>query len=404
MNNTLIIFFFLLLSICNPNRVLAQLRNNTCVSHTEMKQIFARIKARERDAERQKQLAILRQQNPEALTGHAFIFPVVTAPNYYQPASHYIGNYVDLNPVSNENASSLQDYNCGTRTYDDIESDYDHTGIDIDIGPFSWKMMDDNNVWVRAVEAGVIVEKTTGQWSRVCTGAITNQSGNYIALQHADNSITYYAHMKDGSLTSKDVNDIVNTGEYLGIVGSSGNSSGPHLHFEVRDENGNIIDPFQNGACAIPTGTGSLWANEEPYYNKKILSVFSLSQHWTNATCDMSGASNGISEIVNYKNHFLPGDQIFVYAAVRDATPSSTVLIKVLNPIGVQIYQKINTSPSSYSSLFITQPDFINAPVATGTYQILCTYSPTKWQPRFLQRCYKRWKYFVNRNHTFQRF
>ena len=59
---------------------------------------------------------------------------------------------------------------------------------------------------------------------------------------HADGSVAWYGHMKAGSLTNKAVGQTVSSGEYLGIVGSSGNSTGPHLHFGIR-VNGKAVCP-----------------------------------------------------------------------------------------------------------------------------------------------------------------
>ena len=44
------------------------------------------------------------------------------------------------------------------------------------------------------------------------------------------------------------VGDTVKEGEPIGMIGSSGNSTDPHLHLEVYDINSNIVDPFA-GAC-----------------------------------------------------------------------------------------------------------------------------------------------------------
>ena len=48
----------------------------------------------------------------------------------------------------------------------------------------------------------------------------------------------------------------MSAGDVLGVAGSSGCSTAPHLHFELRDAANNVVDPFRNG----------LWA-EPPAYN-----------------------------------------------------------------------------------------------------------------------------------------
>lgn len=55
--------------------------------------------------------------------------------------------------------------------------------------------------------------------------------GNAVAINHGDNIYTTYGHMSRVTTTA---GDEVQQGEQLGICGSTGNSTGPHLHFEVN--------------------------------------------------------------------------------------------------------------------------------------------------------------------------
>ena len=57
--------------------------------------------------------------------------------------------------------------------------------------------------------------------------------GNYVVIQHSDGNYTLYAHMHEGTITVK-AGDKVQQGQVIGKMGSSGNSTGMHLHFEVR--------------------------------------------------------------------------------------------------------------------------------------------------------------------------
>ena len=81
--------------------------------------------------------------------------------------------------------------------------------------------------------------------------------GNYVKLQHADGKYTYYGHMKTWSVLVA-VGDTVACGQKLGEMGSSGHSTGPHVHFEVRDSAGSSGDPFY-GACS---GAPSWWVDQ----------------------------------------------------------------------------------------------------------------------------------------------
>jgi LysM repeat protein len=67
-----------------------------------------------------------------------------------------------------------------------------------------------------------------------------NGYGYHIVIDHGIDYITLYAHLREYFVKS---GDIVNKGDIIGLVGSTGNSTGPHLHFEVRDY-GYLIDPL----------------------------------------------------------------------------------------------------------------------------------------------------------------
>jgi murein DD-endopeptidase MepM/ murein hydrolase activator NlpD len=71
--------------------------------------------------------------------------------------------------------------------------------------------------------------------------------GNYVILQHSDNWTSLYGHL---SKTEIALRQEVRSGSLIGRVGSTGQSTGPHLHFELR-RNGRAQDPgkylFQQG-------------------------------------------------------------------------------------------------------------------------------------------------------------
>ncbi len=74
----------------------------------------------------------------------------------------------------------------------------------------------------------------------VVTSTYIGSYGNYVMIDHGGNVYTLYAHMSQ-RLVSK--GDKVTRGQVIGKVGSTGYSSGPHLHFEIR-ENGTYVDPL----------------------------------------------------------------------------------------------------------------------------------------------------------------
>ncbi len=85
---------------------------------------------------------------------------------------------------------------------------------------------------VRAVAAGTVEGSTAGA-----------AYGNHVLINHGDGTWTLYAHLNG---TDVFPGATVSAGQVIGSVGSTGNSSGPHLHFEVRtngDQFNGFLDP-----------------------------------------------------------------------------------------------------------------------------------------------------------------
>lgn len=80
----------------------------------------------------------------------------------------------------------------------------------------------------------------------VLTQALTTSYGNYIIINHHDGTYTLYAHGQAGSICVSQGQE-VKQGQQIMRVGSTGNSTGPHLHFEVRVSPGgygNRVNPL----------------------------------------------------------------------------------------------------------------------------------------------------------------
>ncbi len=156
-----------------------------------------------------------------------------------------IVNYVDWKD------QGIQDANCGTKTYDG------HQGTDFSLSSF--KEMDEG-VDVMAADSGTVIAIHDGEFDRNTAWNVPLGLGNYVAIEHNGKINTYYGHLKKNSL-QVDVGDKVVAGQKLGEVGSSGNSTGPHLHFEMWYDSTQVIDPF-SGPCG---NTDTYWENELPY-------------------------------------------------------------------------------------------------------------------------------------------
>lgn len=89
-----------------------------------------------------------------------------------------------------------------------------HTGLD---------MAADYGQSIYAAADGVVVDSA---WD--------NSYGNYIKIQHKNNTVTIYAHC---SYLCVDEGEKIKKGEKIAEVGSTGASTGNHLHFEIRKDN-----------------------------------------------------------------------------------------------------------------------------------------------------------------------
>lgn len=83
-----------------------------------------------------------------------------------------------------------------------------------------------------------IMAAQTGTVILVKSGGYNGGYGSYVVIEHSDGVQTLYAHM---SKTIAKVGDVVTQGETIGLVGSTGRSTGPHVHYEVRGATNNCF-------------------------------------------------------------------------------------------------------------------------------------------------------------------
>ena len=84
---------------------------------------------------------------------------------------------------------------------------------------------------IYAAADGVVIIARSGGWN--------GGYGNYVVITHGNGTQTLYAHMRSQVVS---YGQTVSQGQLIGYVGSSGLSTGPHLHFEVRGAK----NPFAN--------------------------------------------------------------------------------------------------------------------------------------------------------------
>jgi murein DD-endopeptidase MepM/ murein hydrolase activator NlpD len=127
-------------------------------------------------------------------------------------SQHFNGNF--LRPVGGRITSGF-----GYRVHPILKVRKFHTGVDIGAA---------SGTPIKAAADGIIIH--AARWGGY---------GNCIIIDHGQGTATLYAHC---SRLAASRGQAVNQGQVIGYVGSTGLSTGPHLHFEVR-RNGTPVNP-----------------------------------------------------------------------------------------------------------------------------------------------------------------
>lgn len=214
-------------------------------------------------------------------------------------------NYVDQDPSS----PGYADYRGGTYTYDG------HTGIDMTFPTFASM---DAGVPIVAAAAGTVIDVEDGNFDRNTVGS---PDANYVVVDQGNGFNDVYYHLRNGSV-GVSVGQQVVAGQVIGLVGSSGNSTGTHLHFEV--DNGDPVETYENptefwenplpyqGDVDEVTASGVTSYNPSTYLNAEELppnSTFSLQQSGQNAYAWFTGFI-GSSEPANF-TYYEPDGSVF---------------------------------------------------------------------------------------------
>ena len=332
--------------------------NNPCISLKQYKMIQKKC------SENIKLLGLTNVDQKSPLVT-AFNWPLRMA-NGLNDCSYYsIYNYVDQ-----DNTTGLLDYNCGAVTYDG------HQGTDICTLPYEFYKMDHNQVEVIAAAPGTIVDKMDGNFDKNCdTNSLT---ANYIIVQQANGSMALYWHLKKFSLTSKTIGQTVITGERLGVVGSSGYSTAPHLHFEVWTNNNytNLIDPY-TGTCNALNSV-SWWAVQKPYTEPAIIKASINTAPPIFPDCPATETPNEDSCFTT------PGIASFVIF-FRNETLGMTASMRIVNPNTSTFSTWSHTSSANYLSSYWYWD--LTLPTIPGTYTFETIYNGVTCSKNFTINC-----------------
>ncbi len=174
--------------------------------------------------------------------------------SFYPQGGNFFGDLFPTNFVDLDNSTGIQDWHCGNYTYDG------HRGIDTDILGFAAQAV---GVPIFAALDGTVVEAHDGEPDMNTQGQ--NVPANYVKLDHGDGHTTTYLHMKRNSVAVS-VGQPVTAGQQIGLTGSSGQSTAPHLHFQ-SELNGAPFEPFA-GSCR--SGVSS-WASQPAFRTDQYL-------------------------------------------------------------------------------------------------------------------------------------
>jgi len=320
-----------------------------CLTAGEEEAILARLAARK--AELAARGVLL---SPDAASAPLeFGWPLRLHPVIDDPGYHCVRSYRDHDPTP----GFRLDWHCGQRTYDS------HHGIDYFIWPFAWLRMEQDQVEVVAAAAGQIIAKVDGNDDHNCV--MDGSPWNAVYIQHADGGQAWYGHLKNGSTTTKPEGAMVARGERLGIVGSSGSSTGPHLHFQVFDGNSQLVDPYSGSCNFEPTW----WLDQRPYDDSAVNAI---------RTHDTPAVFPGCpgTEIPNERNAFLPGSTIYFAAYYRDQLSGQVGQYGVYDAAGDPVFQWSHSSPQPYyaAALWYWRIDAPQSGAAFGTWRFEVTF------------------------------
>ena len=243
-----------------------------------------------------------------------------------------------------------RDYNCRFKLYPG------HQGVDILLRNFQ---VMDSGVAVLATAPGRVLFVRNDLPDR-STSLGGGGYGNHVLMEHGSGGpLAYYAHMRRGSIrVARDAE--VKRGDTLGLVGSSGNSNWPHLHFEVSDA-GQVIDPFI-GSCNPPASQPT-WLDQLPWQGAFAVLDAGISRIPVPWAQLLERPPDAV--------FFTPADQQVTFWAnlFNPQTPSTRTVLR--NPAGVSLGAVTTGTFATFSTNFLAATFNLSGLLTTpGQYSI----------------------------------
>jgi murein DD-endopeptidase MepM/ murein hydrolase activator NlpD len=154
-------------------------------------------------------------------------------------------------PQQQDSGGSQADSAAAQSSADDSSADSAASGYSAPVeAAMSTPYHQSGSSWSSGYHTGVDFSASTGSTVKsVADGTVVSAGwagayGNQVVIQHDDGRYSQYGHLSSLSVSA---GEQVSAGQQVGAVGSTGNSTGPHLHFEVRTGPGygSDIDPVQ---------------------------------------------------------------------------------------------------------------------------------------------------------------
>lgn len=240
-----------------------------------------------------------------------FNFPVAGTPN----RDYSINNYVDVDP----RAGSRADYRGGPFQYDGHDA--------IDVGPANFADQD-AGVPILAAAGGTVSTVVDGNFDRETT--FNSRPGNHVIIDHGNGWQTVYFHLAADSIVVK-VGDVVTQDQLLGLMGSSGSSTGTHLHWSVFYKGANV-ETFYAPA--------SYWNDAPPYQGDVTPTVLESGI----SNYDVGGeVSEGPSKVTVFPTS--ESWSLYYWYHVSNYRPTTQVKVVWYRPDGT-VYDTFNQTPN----------------------------------------------------------
>lgn len=219
-------------------------------------------------------------------------------------------NYIDVDP----RPGTAADYTGGVFQYDQ------HNGWDISLPNFE-RM--DSGVPVLAAAGGVVASRQDGYFDRETSAQ--GQPWNVVTIDHGNGWQTVYGHLAKDTITVV-TGETVTAGQILAFAGSSGNSTGAHLHFMV----------LHNGAVVETNfAPNTYWLTPWEYQRDRDVTVLDFgTANYNPFNSPNVDFQERTTEKTNFSRTSDNGGQLWFWFTTSHLLPTTTTSVRYVRPDG----------------------------------------------------------------------